>query len=163
MAWTSQHKKTLAIGGASVLLIGVVYFSAKARKRDQRHSRFLQALYGLLKQSGGNIAAQGVFDPKYVDRVLQTVKGTIITLKKETAQQYAEQLYSAWGIIWDDEDLVYSVLRKLKDKVQLAQLAGAYSQRYEHSLIDTLHSRLNKKEINKVMAIIQPLPAYRTP
>jgi len=166
MRVSSQHKKVGIIATTGVVVFIVGYMAIRARKRDQRYRRLLQAIRNLLKESNGDLAVQGAFDPKYTDRVIRSVKATIITLKKEAALDYARQLHKAWKPWYlggDDEDLAYSVFRRLKDKVQLSQLAGAYTQLYEHSLIETLQSRLSKKEINKVMAIIAPLPAYRTP
>jgi len=160
------NQKVLAISTASVLIITMGYLGLRARKRDQRYGRLLQALQTMLKQTTGDLNVQKAFDPNYIDTVIGSVKATIITLKKEAALDYARQLHKAWKPWYlggDDEDQAYSVFRRLKDKIQLSQLAAAYAQTYEHSLIETLNTRLSKKEINKVMAIVAPLPAYRTP
>jgi len=161
-----KHTKIIAISTASALVLATGYFSIRARKRDERSAAFLQGITAHLSQSDGSFQVEGAFDPKYIDRVVQQIRGTIISLKKEAALDYASQLHSAWKPWYhggDDEALAYSVFRQLKDKVQLAQLAAAYQQSYQQSLIETLKQRLDKKEINTVMGIIQPLPPYRTP
>jgi len=162
----TKHTKIVAISTASMFVLTIGYFSIRARKRDERSAAFLQGITAHLKQSDDSFQVEGAFDPKYVDRVVQQVRDTIISLKKEAALDYASQLHSAWKPWYlggDDEALAYSVFRQLKDKVQLAQLAAAYQQSYQQSLIETLKERLDKKEINTIMGIIQPLPPYRTP
>ena len=162
----SKHKTLLVITTAGILVVIVGIQVVGAGKRDKLYRRLLQAITLLAKQGDGDLAVEQAFDPNYLDTLRRHVKTTIITLKKEAALDYARQLHKAWKPWYqggDDEDLAYSVFRRLKDKVQLSQLAAAYAQAYEHSLIETLKRQLSKKEIKKVMAIVAPLPAYRTP
>ena len=96
---------------------------------------------------------------------MQAVNREVLVLKTSTASRYADQIHKAWGSWYeggDDEEKVYGVFRKLKDKVQVSQVAKAYQETFSKNLIDTLKDRFDKSEITIVLNIIKALPNYRT-
>ncbi|MDN3492797.1 hypothetical protein [Winogradskyella bathintestinalis] len=100
-----------------------------------------------------------------MNKVLQTVNREVLVLKTSTASRYADQIHKAWGSWYqggDDEEQVYGVFRKMKDKVQVSQVAKAYQETYSKNLIDTLKDRFDKEEITIVLNIVKALPNYRT-
>lgn len=153
--------------GVSVgtLLIGSTALTIRKRNRDERTGKLLSAIKTQLQPITSGLITQNAFDIHYLNKVLQSVNKEILVLKTSTASNYADQIYKAWGSWYqggDDEEKVYGVFRKMKDKVQVSQVAKAYQDTYSKNLIDTLKDRFDKEEITIVLNIIKALPNYRT-
>ncbi len=153
--------------GASVgtLLIGTTLFSVRKRSRDIRTSKLLSAIKAQIQPISNGLMAQNAFDIHYLNKVLQAVNREVLVLKTSTASRFADQIHKAWGSWYqggDDEEKVYGIFRKMKDKVQVSQVAKAYQETYSKNLIDTLKDRFEKDEITIVLNIIKTLPNYRT-
>ncbi len=158
---------TYKIIGASVgtLLIGTTMLSLRKRSRDIRTSKLLSAIQAQIQPISNGLTSQNAFDIHYLNKVLQSVSREILVLKTSTAARYADQIHKSWGAWYeggDDEEKVYGVFRKMKDKVQVSQVAKAYQETYSKNLIDTLKDRFQKDEITIVLNIIIALPNYRT-
>ncbi|WP_407264859.1 hypothetical protein R5N98_12415 [Tenacibaculum maritimum] len=153
--------------GASVgtLLVGTTLLSVRKQSRDVRTSKLLSAIQAQIQPISSGLMSQNAFDIHFLNKVLQTVNREILVLKTSTASRYADQIYKSWGSWYqggDDEEKVYGVFRKMKDKVQVSQVAKAYQETYSKNLIDTLKDRFDKDEITIVLNIIKALPNYRT-
>lgn len=153
--------------GASVgvLLVGSTVLSVRQRKRDTRTAKLLTAIKEQIQPISNGLTAQNAFDIHYLNKVLQAVSSEVLVLKSSTASRYADQIHKSWGSWYqggDDEEKVYGVFRKMKDKVQVSQVAKAYQDAYSKNLIDTLKDRFSKEEITIVLNIIKVLPNYRT-
>jgi|TARA_R110002111_G_scaffold254349_1_gene319953 hypothetical protein len=158
---------TYKIIGASVgtLFIGTTFFSMRKRSRDLRTSKLLTAIQAQIQPISSGLTSQNAFDIHFLNKVLQTVNREVLVLKTSTASRYADQIHKAWGSWYqggDDEEQVYGVFRKMKDKVQVSQVAKAYQETYSKNLIDTLKDRFDKEEITIVLNIVKALPNYRT-
>ncbi|MFL0147964.1 hypothetical protein V2598_06490 [Tenacibaculum maritimum] len=158
---------TYKIIGASVgtLFIGTTFFSMRKRSRDVRTSKLLTAIQAQIQPISSGLTSQNAFDIHFLNKVLQTVNREVLVLKTSTASRYADQIHKAWGSWYqggDDEEQVYGVFRKMKDKVQVSQVAKAYQETYSKNLIDTLKDRFDKEEITIVLNIVKTLPNYRT-
>ncbi|WP_272022837.1 MULTISPECIES: hypothetical protein [Flavobacteriaceae] len=158
---------TYKIIGASVgtLFIGTTFFSLRKRSRDVRTSKLLTAIQAQIQPISSGLTSQNAFDIHFLNKVLQTVNREVLVLKTSTASRYADQIHKAWGSWYqggDDEEQVYGVFRKMKDKVQVSQVAKAYQETYSKNLIDTLKDRFDKEEITIVLNIVKALPNYRT-
>ena len=130
-----------------------------------RTSKLLSAIQAQIQPISSGLTSQNAFDIHYLNKVLQTVNREVLVLKTSTASRYADQIYKSWGSWYeggDDEEKVYGVFRKMKDKVQVSQVAKAYQETYSKNLIDTLKDRFEKDEITIVLNIIKALPNYRT-
>ncbi|WP_452223682.1 hypothetical protein [Lacinutrix chionoecetis] len=153
--------------GVSVgtLLVGTTVLSVRKRNRDTRTSKLLSAIQAQIQPISSGLTSQNAFDIHYLNKVLQAVNREVLVLKTSTASRYADQIHKAWGSWYeggDDEEKVYGVFRRLKDKVQVSQVAKAYQENYSKNLIDTLKDRFDKSEITIVLNIIKALPNYRT-
>ena len=158
---------TYKIIGASVgtLFIGTTFFSMRKRSRDVRTSKLLTAIQAQIQPISSGLTSQNAFDIHFLNKVLQTVNREVLVLKTSTASRYADQIHKAWGSWYqggDDEEQVYGVFRKMKDKVQVSQVAKAYQETYSKNLIDSLKDRFDKEEITIVLNIVKTLPNYRT-
>jgi len=153
--------------GVSVgtLLIGSTALTIRKRNRDERTGKLLSAIKAQIQPITNGLIAENAFDIHYLNKVLQAVNNKVLVLKISTASKYADQIHKAWGSWYqggDDEEKVYGVFRKMKDKVQVSQVAKAYQDTYSKNLIDTLKDRFGKDEITIVLNIIKALPNYRT-
>jgi hypothetical protein len=158
---------TYKIIGSSVgtLFIATTLFSMRNRSRDSRTSKLLTAIKAQIQPISSGLTSQNAFDIHFLNKVLQGVNREVLVLKTTTASRYADQIHKAWGSWYeggDDEQQVYGVFRKMKDKVQVSQVAKAYQESYSKNLIDTLKDRFDKEEIIQVLNIVKALPNYRT-
>ena len=158
---------TYKILGVSVgtLLIGSTALTIRKRNRDERTGKLLSAIKAQIQPIANGLIAQNAFDIYYLNKVLQAVSNEVLVLKISKASKYADQIHKAWGSWYqggDDEEKIYGVFRKMKDKVQVSQVAKAYQDTYSKNLIDTLKDRFDKDEITIVLNIIKALPNYRT-
>ncbi|WP_299212625.1 hypothetical protein [uncultured Dokdonia sp.] len=163
MRLTNTHKVGIA-SVLGVLVLSVGYVRIRAKQKDKRYTVLLEAISRVLGDIEGGLDSTKAFDLQYKARVLQHVSQTVITLKKQTANQFAKQIYDAltpWYLN-DDEEKIYGVFRALKDKLQVSQLAHSYQQEYGNNLIDVLKDRLSTSEIKIIMGIVAKLPPYRT-
>ena len=163
-----MKKNILIISGASVgvLLIGSVIIGNRTKNRERLTSKLLTALNAKIEPVRNGIGKQNAFDIHYLDKVTQKVNGSILALQESTALYYANQIRSAFGAWYqggDDEEKVYGVFRKLKDKVQVSQVAKAFQGGDDSAnLIDVLKYRFGKDEIKIVLDIVNNKPNYRT-
>lgn len=153
-----------AVATASLGAISA-YHVIRKRKQDQLAYELMKELSRLLHPSTTGLLAENAFDTDYKDEVVRNSGRQILTLRNEVAGAYADQLHAAWRGWWlggDNEKAVYQVFRELKDKVQVSQVADAYLKNHQQHLIDKLNERLDDEEINRILAIVRPLPAFRT-
>ena len=151
--------------GVGLLLVGSTYFSLRKRKRDKIASALFKTIQTKMNPATNGLRSENAFDIHYLSKVLQNVNKEVLVLKTSTASKYADQINKAWGAWYqggDDENKVYGVFRKLKDKVQVSQVAKSYQDNHSKNLIDTLKDRFDTTEIKEVLKIVQQLPNYRT-
>lgn len=152
---------------AGISLSGLLvwgYFHLRNRKRDELASKLLRKITRLIDPSSKGLLAESAFDVNYVDRALKKESGSVILLHPNTARKYAKWIRDSFGDwFWenDDEAKVYGVLRKLKDKAQVSQVAKAYFEQFDKNLIDGLQSHFNDEEVQTVLQIVGKLPPYR--
>lgn len=75
-----------------------------------------------------------------------------------TAQFYAAQLMKAMKGFGTDEEMIYSVFGKLKNKENIAEVAAYYYQDYKRSLQADLLNDLSDSEMLTLNNIINKLP-----
>ena len=155
----------IALPVIGLVLTGALYGSVRRKRKDAIASQLLREVTRIVKPATSGLLSEDGFDVHYADKVLSKVSGRVITLKTSAASKLAQRIHGAWGAWYqggDDEDKIYGVFRQLKDKVQVSQVAGAYQELYKKNLIDKLHDRFTKSEVQKVLDIVKPLPSYRT-
>ncbi len=152
-------------GCVGVLLMGTLYGHIRKRRKDNLASQLFGEISKIINPATKGLVAENAFDIHYLDKVLSSVSGKVLTLKPAVASRFATRIHNAWGAWYqggDDEAKVYAVFRELQDKVQVSQVAQAYQKRYGENLIDKLHDRFTSTEVKKVLDIVKPLPAYST-
>ncbi|MGB3467073.1 MAG: hypothetical protein WBA74_17460 [Cyclobacteriaceae bacterium] len=136
----------------------------KIKRQDLLASLLLEELTKLLNPATSGLLSEEAFSIHYKQKVLATVRGSVLTLQPSVAARYAEQVYNSFGN-WisggDDEQKVYAVFTQLKDKVQVSQVATAFLDQYGRSLIDKLHEKFDSGEISKILTIVSTKPPYR--
>ncbi len=158
--------KVLEITGGllGVSLVGWVAFKVNKNQKDKLASALMYEISKIVSPATNGLQAEDAFDTDYYNEVLRRVKGKVWVMKKRKASDHAARIHSAWGAWYeggDDEGKVYGVFRALQDKVQVSQVAKAYQDDHGFNLIDKLNERFDETEVNKVLTIVQELPAYR--
>lgn len=146
---------------AGVSLPVILYAGWDRRRKDRLAVKLMREVSQLIEPTTTGLLSENAFDIHYKAKVLDKVKGKIIVLKAEAVNNYAKEIHGAWGFFNDDENVVYGVFRKLRDKVQVSQVAAAYQDTYKENLIDVLYDKLSESEIKKVLGIVKPLPSHR--
>jgi hypothetical protein len=158
-------KLQIAGGVIAIAWAGSLYHRSRTRKRDRFTKTLLGALTQRLHPITKGLPTEAAFDVHYAQKVLQHLPGRIAVLKKSVAKRMATQLHSGfrpWYLGGDNEEIIYSVLRNLNDKVQVSQIANAYQDTYKINLIEQLQNHFDTQEIKKVLSIVRRLPKYRT-
>lgn len=158
-----NRKQTQLIGIVLGAGFAISSYSHILRKRkDRLAAKLLNMLNQKFNPDTAGLGAEKAFDIYYIESLKDQIRGNLLLLKSTAANRHAADIHSAWSWIDDNENKVYAVFRKLKDKAQVSQIAKAYQANYGANLIDQLNNRLNKKEIGKVLQIVGALPHYRT-
>lgn len=135
-----------------------LYISSKLEGRSN--------LYGTIKDY------EDVFLGKpYIDKVDAIVKKNnpnmgFIKLKDEFVTKYRKDLYDGmekgnWSDAWTgygtDEEKIKAIIRKMNDKVAIAQLADSYQKAYGRNLLSVMLDEMDEtssemKEINDIIS-----------
>ena len=171
------------IGGVAVALGGgaAVYFLVIKRKSksDKYGNRILKkkssgGISGGVETATGNKGTtisepnwNNPFDMNYENDVKKWVspKGVLV-LNEAEAVAMAQALHKAKGSGWwsnDDEDAVKKIFQKrLRDKVQVANLSRAFWFKYKKDMWEYLNSFLSNSEMESyVQKPVRNLPKYR--
>lgn len=81
-------------------------------------------------------------------------------LGNSIADSFAKDIRKALKGFGTNEDLIYSTFAKLKNKVNISELADTYNIKYKADLKADIMNDLNDKEKAKLMFIINSLPNF---
>lgn len=142
----------VAIGG-TILLSTITYLIIQRRTRVNLIEQINKKLADQSTVSGDYTGLQyEAFDPRfYKDKA----GAKLITLA--TATNFAKIIYDAKSIWNDDEDAVYSTLRKMTAKTQVSFLSDIFQRNYNVSLYAYLTSFLSSSEMETVKNIINQM------
>lgn len=155
---------------ASIVLIRRRTFGAKLAQYISAKLEGRTNLYGNIKDY------EDVFNGKsYIDNVKSIVNQKhknfdFIALKDESVSKYRAELYDAMEAghfndlgtgLGTDSEKVKAVIRKLNDKVALAQVAQSYQDKYKRNLLDVMIDEMDEngedmKEINDIVSTKLP-------
>ena len=143
----SQTKKVLITVGIGIGVTVIGYFVLarplliKFNVIDDKNDRLAKKFFEKASQ-------EGFFSPIYYKQ-----NESRITLKTTNAQAIAKNIYKAWGLINDDEELVYINMMFIKTKEDLSFVSYWYSQQAGSSLLDDLKTKLSSKEFLRIQSI----------
>jgi flagellar motility protein MotE (MotC chaperone) len=151
-------KKEVLIGIAMVSVVGIsssVYLVSRNRNRDKKSAEFIDELDAKLNPTTSGIDNDDALNQNYHEHSDQSNR-----LDMDSALEFAQNIYDAWGQSWwedDKEKQVYSALRNLDNKTQLSQVASAYYDQYKVGLREDIKDRMSDSEVSQVMEIINQL------
>jgi flagellar motility protein MotE (MotC chaperone) len=151
-------KKEVLIGIAMVSIVGIsssVYLVSRNRNRDKKSAEFIDELDAKLNPTTSGIDNDDALNQNYHEHSDQSNR-----LDMDSALEFAQNIYDAWGQSWwedDKEKQVYSALRNLDNKTQLSQVASAYYDQYKVGLREDIKDRMSDSEVSQVMEIINQL------
>jgi hypothetical protein len=151
-------KKEVLIGIAMVSVVGIsssVYLVSRNRNRDKKSAEFIDELDAKLNPTTSGIDNDDALNQNYHEHSDQSNR-----LDMDSALEFAQNIYDAWGQSWwedDKEKQVYSALRNLDNKTQLSQVASAYYDQFKVGLREDIKDRMSDSEVSQVMEIINQL------
>lgn len=155
----------IAIGSLAAIGAGAtMYINVKQGRKDELAHALIREVKKVLQPSSAGLMAENAFGIHYAEETLGRVQGKILMLKEAVTNGMAQEIHNSFGGWWqggDDEDRLYGIFRKLKDKVQVSQVAKAYYNKYRVNLIDKLYDKLTDKEVGIILDIVGQLPNYR--
>lgn len=158
-----EGRGVLQVGGLMVagMLTGSLYLHLRNERRDELTQELITELRKEFNPTTQGLPGLEALDENYLSKIRKGLSGSLLIMRNGDAAKYAERINKAWGVINDDEEAVYQVLRELKDKVQVSQVAVAYKQVYGISLSEEFTARLSDSEIKTVVDIIKSKTGYR--
>jgi len=140
---------TLAVVGGLVSgIFAIVYFRRK--KADKLADEFTVKLNETLDPT--STLLDDKYNPNSIDK-------TAKLLNTDEAKTLAKNIWGAWGWINDDEDLVYSQLKKLANVQQLKQVNAQYQILSGGVAMEVdFQARMSEDENEIVRQIINNLP-----
>jgi hypothetical protein len=158
-----NKRKILIIASSTLLASGLGYFIyTKFRNKKE-----ISTIHKVLDENEGAYGSVEDFadvftGDKYI-RDLQSKYSNLILLRPEFITAYRTALYKAiqyWGT---DEDAIKDVFRKLKDRVQVAQVSASYQKNYGQNLLDALKGDMDGDEetMREIESIVMDMPAFR--
>ncbi len=167
---------SLILGG--IVALGIHLFKGKKKKSDKFGNQWVEedtGLQGGIESNRDNLGAgliepnwDNPFDSRFTGEVISWVSPKkVIKLKDDYADKIAQEIRKAKGRFWisnDDEQAIRNIFsKKLKDKVQVANVAQAFFKRYNQDLLSFLKSFLNSSEMKEhVYRPLTNLKNYRT-
>ena len=152
-------------GVLGTLLLGTTYYHFNRKQQDKIASLLLQELTKTLNLSTKGLIGEIALDPHFHQEVFKKVSKTVVRMSKKQASELADKIYNAfdaWFVGSKEKKIVLGVLRNLKDKVRVSQVALAYEDNKYGSLRDALQENFDEAEIKTVMDMLRALPSYRT-
>ncbi len=163
---TPTGRMALGVGGVVVAggLGGSIYLNFRKQKRDEITQAFITELRKEFNPGSQGLAGLDALGENYLSKIRKGLSSsvTILVMRNEEAVKYAQRIHEAWGTLSSDEEIVYEVLRELKDKVQISQVATSYRETYGKALSAEFTSELNDDKIQTVIDLIKSKPAYRS-
>lgn len=156
-------RKILIITSSAIVVSGIGYITYTKFRNKSEINKIHAALDDRAGSYGSIEDFSGVFaGASYVSK-MKKEHPELILLKGDYVTDYRKQLYDAmWGI-GTDTDTIKSVFRKLKDKVQVAQIAESYQKNYNINLLDALKGDIDIKsdDMKELLDLMIQKPAFR--
>lgn len=149
--------REIGIYSGLAIVAGAVSFLVINRFRNERVVKLIiQELQGNAGY-GGLLDFREWFSPAFVNDVKsKNASKNILLMTDARITDARTKLKNAWGGTFgdDDEDSIYSVLRSLRNGVELSQVAGSYQKNYGINLLDEITSKLSTTEQAQVASIL---------
>lgn len=158
------NKRNIIIIGSSVLVASSVGYYIYAKIRNKREINEIHAaLDGKVGAYGSIEDFADVFSGETYVNEKKAQHPNLILLKGEYITAYRKALNNAISGFGTDEDAIKGVFRKLKDRVQIAQVADSYQRNYKENLLDALMGDMDPddQEMKDLKDIMINKLAYR--
>jgi len=157
--------RSVLIGVGTLSGVGLVLFGfskLRAKQRDKKALKSFAKLRMHFEPTSSDIIQAKAFDTDWWKKAPQKAGQPIIRLTADAVKKYAKKISDAWGILNDDEDQIYWVFeQKLKDQVQVSQVAEQYEKNNDIALELDLQNKLKKDEWGRILKAVNKMKAYR--
>ena len=159
-----MDKRKILIAISSTLVVSGVGYFIYSKIRNKKEVNQIHAIlddrtkaYGSIEDFSDVFAGRG-----YINNIESKVKNVIFLLP-DYVTQYRKLLNSAISGAGTDEDAIKVIFRKMKDKVQIAQVAESYQKNYGVNLLEDLKNDMDvdSADMKELLNIMITKPAYR--
>jgi len=158
-----DKRKILIIASSTLVASGIGYL-LYTKARNKKEIAKIHNILDADKNRFGSVEdyADIFTGDKYV-RDLQSKYNNLLLLKPTFITRYRADLDKAMAYWGTDEDAIKDVFRKLKDRVQVAQVSASYQKHYGKSLLDSLKSEMDEGDapMRDLQQIVMDMPAFR--
>lgn len=147
-----KYKIAAILSGLSLLVLGS--FFAYKKYQHNKANEFYNDLDKNLNIEANNSTE---LDSNYLNDLKKT--GTLLT--DTQAKDYAKQLSDSWNLFGTSEEIVFSVLRKLKSKAQIAQV-GSELYKLEEVDLTAFLKEMGETDYKTALEIINSKPEIYT-
>ena len=157
-------KTKILIGISSALIASGLGYFAYSKIRNKREINLIHAKLDGRDGAYGSIEDfNDVFSGASYLSTLKSKYENLIMLRGEFVTKFRKDLYDAidgWGT---DTGAIKSVFSKLKDRVQIAQIADSYQRNYNENLLEALKGDMDVDDdtMKELLDIIINKPAFR--
>lgn len=112
------------------------------------------------KKKAAILVNNGVWEP--VTSLLKKYPASkyIVQLMTVKESEYiANEIWSSWSWINDDEERVYAAFKKIRYQSQISSIVDAYNRLYKKDLYEDVKSRTNSTEFGVITNIIANKPS----
>jgi hypothetical protein len=158
-----NKRNILIILGSSIVVGGVGYF-VYTKFRNKREIREIHAKLDGNEGSYGSIEDfQEVFNGSSYVQKMKNAHKNIIQLKPAYITKYRRELEDAIVGAGTDEVAIKDVFRKLKDRVQVAEVSDSYQRHNGENLLDALLDDMDAddKTMKELLEMMINKLAYR--
>jgi hypothetical protein len=103
------------------------------------------------------LSSSDYWKPSYYKDLINKYPKKVALSNPNTVTEYAKQFKDTKGIINDNEEKVYGIIRSMKYGTQLSQVSERFYVMYKLDLYNFLQSFLNDSELLKVAELVKNL------
>lgn len=158
-----NKRKIFIIASSALVVGGVGYFIYSKFRNKNEIARIHAALDGRENAYGTIEDFADVFNGLPYIKDMKAKNPNIILLIPDYVTVYRKALHQAISGAGTDESAIKNIFRKLRDKVQIAQVADSYQRNYSENLLDALKGDMDvdDEEMRELNDIMISKPAFR--
>lgn len=161
----TKPNDTILLGGAALAIVYFGIIRPITNKLGLTQSEKDKIEENRIEEANNN---QG-WNPNFWQTVPNNRYPKVTRFKDSYAEQYAKDIYNAFGFFNDDEDKIYTVFRAMRSQVHLSQVVYYFNKNYKMDLLRRLQTPwyymkdgLDPKEFAIVASMVNKLPVIVT-
>lgn len=159
-----MNKRKIIIITSSAIVASTIGYFIYTRFRNKKEINLIHSKLDGRQGSYGSIEdfAEVFSGTNYINE-MKSAHRNLIMLKNDYVTAFRTALNNALSGAGTNEDAIRDVFRKLKDRVQIAQVSASYQKAHGENLLDALKGDMDvdSSEMKELLDIMINKPAYR--